>query len=125
MAHGYPILLDVTRARVVIVGGGRVAARKAKGLIDAGATDITVVAPDFIGDELIIVSHRTQFGHGDTDRIDLRQAARMWMRRNAFFSAESLGRRTPHQARLSTADRAASALPNRSVRVTWPPPRKN
>ena len=41
----YPVMLDVRRRRVVIVGGGAVAARKAAGLIEAGATDVTVVAP--------------------------------------------------------------------------------
>lgn len=40
-------MLDVTVRPVVIVGGGRVAARKAAGLIAAGATDVTVVSPVF------------------------------------------------------------------------------
>jgi len=40
-------MLDVTDRPVVIIGGGRVAARKAAGLIDAGATRITVVSPAF------------------------------------------------------------------------------
>jgi len=48
MSHGYPILMDVTRRKIVIVGGGRVAARKATGLIEAGAGDITVVSPKFV-----------------------------------------------------------------------------
>ncbi len=50
MGHGYPILLDVTHRKILIVGGGRVAARKAGGLVDAGATDITCVSPKFIAD---------------------------------------------------------------------------
>lgn len=41
------MLLDVTDRRIVIVGGGGVAARKASGLIAAGARDICVVAPEF------------------------------------------------------------------------------
>ncbi|MGN6503978.1 MAG: precorrin-2 dehydrogenase/sirohydrochlorin ferrochelatase family protein [Tepidisphaeraceae bacterium] len=45
MSHGYPILLDLTEATVVIIGGGRVAERKAAGLIEAGCSRITVVAP--------------------------------------------------------------------------------
>jgi siroheme synthase-like protein len=45
--HAYPILLDVTDRPVVIVGGGAVAVRKAKGLIDAGATRVRCVSPVF------------------------------------------------------------------------------
>jgi uroporphyrin-III C-methyltransferase/precorrin-2 dehydrogenase/sirohydrochlorin ferrochelatase len=43
-AGGYPLLLDLAGRRVVVVGGGPVAARRARGLLDAGA-DVTVVAP--------------------------------------------------------------------------------
>src|SRR5687767_14468580 len=45
--HGYPLMLDVSDRLVVIVGGGAVAARKAKGLIDAGATRVRIVSPAF------------------------------------------------------------------------------
>ncbi|UHP11548.1 bifunctional precorrin-2 dehydrogenase/sirohydrochlorin ferrochelatase [Listeria marthii] len=38
----YPIMLDVTGKKVVIIGGGKVALRKIAGLLDAGA-DILVV----------------------------------------------------------------------------------
>jgi siroheme synthase-like protein len=40
-------MLDVSDRPVVIIGGGRVAARKAAGLIAAGATRVTVVSPEF------------------------------------------------------------------------------
>src|SRR3954468_5369705 len=43
----YPLMLDVSQRPIVIIGGGSVAARKVKGLLDAGATSITVVAPEF------------------------------------------------------------------------------
>jgi precorrin-2 dehydrogenase/sirohydrochlorin ferrochelatase len=46
----YPAFLDVTGARCVVVGGGRVAARKAHALAVAGA-DVLVVAPQ-TGDEI-------------------------------------------------------------------------
>jgi len=45
--HEYPILLDVSDRLIVIVGGGAVAVRKARGLIDAGATRLRVVALEF------------------------------------------------------------------------------
>jgi precorrin-2 dehydrogenase/sirohydrochlorin ferrochelatase len=48
MGHGYPILLDVSERRILIVGGGRVASRKAAGVIDAGAREVTAVSPQFV-----------------------------------------------------------------------------
>lgn len=44
MTAGYPLFLDVDGKRVVVVGGGPVAARRARALADAGA-DLVVVAP--------------------------------------------------------------------------------
>jgi len=46
MPASYPVLLDLSDITVLIVGGGCVAARKARGLLDAGARRIRVVAPD-------------------------------------------------------------------------------
>ena len=40
------MLLDVSNRLCVIVGGGEVAARKARGLMDAGATRVRVIAPE-------------------------------------------------------------------------------
>src|SRR5690242_5848317 len=40
-------MLDVTDRLVVIVGGGPVAARKAAGVLEAGATRVRCVAPAF------------------------------------------------------------------------------
>ena len=47
MRHAYPIMLDVTDRLVVVVGGGAVAARKAAGVLDAGATRVRCVSPTF------------------------------------------------------------------------------
>src|SRR3954468_7060995 len=47
MPHNYPLLLNVTDRQIVIVGGGEVAVRKAKGLLAAGAKRVRVVAPRF------------------------------------------------------------------------------
>jgi siroheme synthase-like protein len=41
----YPVVLHLTGVRCLVVGGGPVAARKAAGLVEAGA-DVTVVAPE-------------------------------------------------------------------------------
>jgi uroporphyrin-III C-methyltransferase/precorrin-2 dehydrogenase/sirohydrochlorin ferrochelatase len=48
-APAYPLALDVTGRRVVVVGGGPVAARRAAGLVDAGAA-VLVVAPSVCED---------------------------------------------------------------------------
>jgi precorrin-2 dehydrogenase/sirohydrochlorin ferrochelatase len=50
MRAAYPMMLDVTDRLVVIIGGGRVAARKARGLIDAGARRVRMVSPTFSED---------------------------------------------------------------------------
>jgi precorrin-2 dehydrogenase/sirohydrochlorin ferrochelatase len=42
----YPIFLDLKDRPVLVVGAGRVALRKTKGLIEAGAR-VTVVAPEY------------------------------------------------------------------------------
>jgi|SRR5579863_2226748 len=43
------------------------------------------------GDELIIVSHKTEYGHFDPERVNLRQAALDWMRGQRFFGADGFG----------------------------------
>ena len=45
----YPVGLDVNGRRVLVVGGGHVAARKVAGLLRAGAV-VTVVAPDAVAE---------------------------------------------------------------------------
>src|SRR5277367_5346951 len=38
------------------------------------------------GAEVVIVSHKTEFGHHDPDRVNLRDAARSWMTAKGFFA---------------------------------------
>lgn len=45
----YPVNLDLAGRRVLVVGGGEVAARKVAGLLRAGAV-VTVVAPDAVSE---------------------------------------------------------------------------
>jgi uroporphyrin-III C-methyltransferase / precorrin-2 dehydrogenase / sirohydrochlorin ferrochelatase len=45
VASGYPLLLDLSGRRVLVVGGGSVATRRVRALLAAGA-DVTVVAPE-------------------------------------------------------------------------------
>ena len=43
------------------------------------------------GHEVMIVSHKTEYGHFDPERVNLRDAARGWMRERGFFEPEGLG----------------------------------
>jgi hydroxymethylbilane synthase len=76
----YPIALDLHGRAVVVVGGGAVAARKLRGLLDAGAR-VTVVAPEMSealreaagsNDVAFVVR---PFEHGDLDGAMLAFAA--------------------------------------------------
>jgi siroheme synthase-like protein len=49
MSFGYPVMLDLEGVPVLLVGGGRVALRKAQGLAQAGAL-VTVVAPEVLAE---------------------------------------------------------------------------
>ena len=40
---------------------------------------------------VVIVSHKTEFGHFDRDRVNLRRAARVWMGTQGFFDTDKLG----------------------------------
>ena len=37
--------------------------------------------------QVVIVSHKTEFGHHDPERVNLRDAARDWMTKHGFFRA--------------------------------------
>lgn len=39
--------------------------------------------------EIFIVSHKTEFGHFDENRVSLRDAARQWLRDQGFFNTET------------------------------------
>jgi len=63
----YPVNLDLTGRRVLVVGAGPVAARKVAGLLDAGA-DVTVVAPtavDEIADDSGVRWHERPYRRGE------------------------------------------------------------
>lgn len=45
--HAYPIMLNLAGKSCMVVGGGRVAARKVKSLLDAGAL-VTLISPELV-----------------------------------------------------------------------------
>ena len=77
---GIPILLEGAELRVLVVGGGPVAARKAARFVHAGAT-VHVVAPDLCDDleELVrngtVGVERRRYESGDVDAVELVIAA--------------------------------------------------
>jgi uroporphyrin-III C-methyltransferase / precorrin-2 dehydrogenase / sirohydrochlorin ferrochelatase len=55
VSPSYPLLLDLSGRRAVVVGGGPVADRRVRGLLDAGA-DVLVVAPELCEDLALLVA---------------------------------------------------------------------
>lgn len=41
--------------------------------------------------QVVVVSHKTEYGHYDPERVNLREAAREWMREKGFFTATGYG----------------------------------
>ncbi|MGN6087910.1 MAG: uroporphyrinogen-III C-methyltransferase [Actinomycetales bacterium] len=68
----YPLLLDLTGRRVLVVGGGPVAARRARGAAEAGA-DVQVVAPAVCEDAAELTT--TWFAGGGAVTVNLREVA--------------------------------------------------
>ncbi len=72
--NGYPLLLNVAGRRALVVGGGPVAARRVKGLLDADA-DVHVVAP-FVCEDIwdaaergAVTLHLREFTASDLDGV--------------------------------------------------------
>lgn len=66
MPFDYPIYLSLGDVPVLVVGGGRVAARKIEGLVNAGAA-VTAVAPWFSAEVLEMPITRVARAYRDTD----------------------------------------------------------
>ena len=75
----YPLTLDLTGRRVVVVGGGPVAARKAASLVEAGAL-VDVIAPFFCEDLAALVSaDRLSWHERDYVAGDLLEPTAAWL----------------------------------------------
>lgn len=73
----YPIFLNLTGRRIVVIGGGNVAEGKVQGLLNADADDLTVISPDLTPalTELHASSRFTwkqaEYADGDVEGFDL------------------------------------------------------
>jgi uroporphyrin-III C-methyltransferase / precorrin-2 dehydrogenase / sirohydrochlorin ferrochelatase len=132
---GYPIELDLAGRRAVVVGGGPVALRRTKSLLEAGAK-VTVIAPvvcaEFTGLDVTILTRRYQDGdlaqawlvHAATDDPQVNavvtqaaEQARIWCVR--ADDAKLSPARTPAVARHGDVTVAVTAAgdPRRSQRL--------
>lgn len=72
MEHPYPVVIDLTKKRVAVIGGGHVAVRKVKGLLAAHA-NVTVISPqiDPAIDRDAIIWKQKRFAPVDIKDMDL------------------------------------------------------
>ena len=108
----YPIFLDLSGRRCVVVGGGEVADRKARKLLQARAR-VVVISPE-VGAELESVAvevHRRHYREGDLEGAYLAFAATDSREVNAAVAREANERGVP----VNVADRPSEgdfALPS-------------
>jgi hypothetical protein len=69
------------------------------------------------GCEIVIVSHKTEFGHFDPDRVNLRDAALTWMARRGFFRGDGFAIPTKNVLFATTRSEKIAAI--REVRVSF------
>jgi uroporphyrin-III C-methyltransferase/precorrin-2 dehydrogenase/sirohydrochlorin ferrochelatase len=99
---GYPVLLDLTGRRVLVVGGGQVALRRARGLVEAGAL-VHVVAPEVVPelaalpgpDGVGVAVHQRRYADGDVAGAWLVHACTDDPAVNASVAAEAEWRQVP------------------------------
>jgi uroporphyrin-III C-methyltransferase / precorrin-2 dehydrogenase / sirohydrochlorin ferrochelatase len=86
----YPLMLDLTGRRAVVVGGGLVALRRVRGLLEAGA-HVVVVAPAVLPElaALPVTVLRRPYARGDLSAAWLAHAATSDTEVNARVAAEA------------------------------------
>lgn len=98
----YPVFLDLSGRRCVVVGGGAVATRKVSKLLEAGA-EVVVVSPE-VRPELLgmnVEVYDRAYEYGDLEGVDLAFAATDSREVNAAVAREARER----GVRINVADR--------------------
>jgi len=108
----YPLFMDVSGRRCVVVGGGGVASRKARGLLESGAR-VVVVSPEVTPeiDDMDVTVERRPYAPGDLAGCTLAFAATDSREVNAAVVREA----EEHGIPVNVADRPAEgdfALPS-------------
>ncbi len=108
----YPIFLDLSGRRCVVVGGGEVASRKARKLLQARAR-VVVISPEIQPDleSVAVEVHRRFYKEGDLEGAYLAFAATNSREANAAVAREAKERGIP----VNVADRPSEgdfALPS-------------
>lgn len=108
---GLPIELDMRGRTAVVVGGGSVALRRVRGLVEAGAR-VTVIAPQLAPDfaDLPVRVRRRRYRDGDLHGAWLAHAATRDPAVNAAVAAEA-DRRRIWCVRADTAAASAARMP--------------
>ena len=98
----YPIFLDLSGRRCVVVGGGEVASRKARKLLQARA-EVVVISPEIKAEleSVAVEIHRRPYKEGDLDDAYLAFAATDSREVNAAVAREAKERGIP----VNVADR--------------------
>lgn len=90
MTASYPLVLDLSGRRVVVVGGGQVAVRRVRALLEAGAL-VHVVAPQVHAElrALAVAVHERRYADGDLTRARLVHACTDDAEVNATVAADA------------------------------------
>ncbi len=72
-----------------------------------------------VGAVVLVISHKTEFGHYDSERVSLRDAALDWMRQQGFFSEGGFGMDEANVHLPRRAPKSWQELPTPNATSSW------
>ena len=107
----FPMFVDISRFRILVAGGGKIAERRVKTLLKF-QTDVTVIAPDVteelqkLADAGKLILHRKMYEEKDLEQMDLVFAATDKKEVNQTIVQDCVRRGEAEQRRIlvNTAD---------------------